>query len=55
MQVLDVMAERGKLSGTGEELEQPGQVTADRARAERVSRRCQLSSGACLPQYARIR
>ena len=34
MQVLDVVAERGKLHGGGEELQQPGQVAAGRVLAE---------------------
>jgi len=33
MQVLDVVAERGKLHGAGEELQQPGQVADGRADA----------------------
>jgi hypothetical protein len=35
VQVLDVVAERGKLHGAGEELQQPGQVAAGRVLAER--------------------
>jgi hypothetical protein len=35
MQVLDVVAERGKLHGAGEELQQPGQVADGRSLAER--------------------
>ena len=35
MQVLDVVAERGKLHGAGEERQQPGQVADGRALAER--------------------
>jgi len=35
MQVLDVVAERGKLHGAGEELQQPGQVAGGRPLAER--------------------
>ena len=35
MQVLDVVAERGKLHGGREELQQPGQVADGRALAER--------------------
>jgi len=35
VQVLDVVAERGKLRGGGEERQQPGQVAGGRARAER--------------------
>jgi len=35
MQVLDVVAQRRKLDGVREELQQPGQVGLDRALAER--------------------
>jgi hypothetical protein len=52
MQVLDVVAQRRKLDGVREELQQPGQVRPDRALAERdgAPERFLPACGQCLLQ-----